>query len=159
MISLFNVLVRNRLEYCSSVWSPFYVNAIEQIERVQRKYTRMFYYKFKLGYPRPDYHSRLKRMKLHTLESRRIENDEIFLYKLIHNLVDSSLKHGLTFHRPQRVTRQAPQFYLPTMSTNYQHNSPIFRLQRNHDTYFSDVNLHEDKVMTFKNEIRNFFEF
>lgn len=119
----------------------------------------MFYYKFSLGNPRPDYHDRLKRMKLHTLESRRMENDEIFLYKLIHNLVDSSLKHGLTFHQPQRETRQESNFYLPTMSTNYQHNSPIFRLQSNHDTYFSNISLHEDKVMVFKKEIRKYFEF
>lgn len=41
--------------------------------------------------------------------------------------------HHCKIAKPQRSTRQNTTFYLPTMSTNYQHNSPIFRLQRNQD--------------------------
>lgn len=119
----------------------------------------MFYFKFNLGNPRPEYRDRLKKLKLHTLESRRIESDEIFLYKLVHNIVDSSLKNGLNFHQPQRETRQELIFYLPKMSTNYQLNSPIFRLQRNHDTYFSNINLNEEKVMVLTNKLETFLNF
>lgn len=115
MSLLFNSLVRNHLEYCSSVWSPYYVNAIDQLERVQRKFTRLFYYKFNLGNPRPEYRHRLKYLKIHTLESRRNENDEIMLLKLVNNHVDSSLRNCLTYNHPQRSTRQNSTFYLPTM--------------------------------------------
>jgi len=87
---LYNALVRNRLEYCSTVWSPMYLNAIDQLERVQKKFTRMFYFKFNIETPRPHYHVRLKRLKMHSLESRRIENDEIMLFKLVRGFADSS---------------------------------------------------------------------
>lgn len=39
---LYTTLVKNRLEYCSTIWNPFYIYATDQIERVQRKYTRIY---------------------------------------------------------------------------------------------------------------------
>lgn len=53
---LYPTLVRNRLEYCSTVWNPFYDNAKDQIKRVQKKYSRMFYLKFNITHPRPSDH-------------------------------------------------------------------------------------------------------
>ncbi len=85
LLLLYNALVRNRLEYCSSVWNPQYNNAIERIERIQKKFTRMFYFKFNMENPRPHYDVRLKKLKMHSLETRRLENDEISLFKIIHN--------------------------------------------------------------------------
>lgn len=92
MLLLFNTLVRSRLEYCSTVQNPLYANANDQLERVQKKCSRMFYYKFKIENPRPKYDIRLKHLKLHSLESRRLENDEILLFKLIHDHIDSTLQ-------------------------------------------------------------------
>lgn len=138
---LYSSLVRNRLEYCSSVWNPCYSNAIDQIERVQKKFTRMFYYKFRIANPRSPYDERLQHLNLHSLETRRLESDEIMLFKIIHKHVDSSLRHKIAFHHPTRSTRQASIFYLPTMTTNYQENAPIYRLQRNHDLCFRNLNI------------------
>lgn len=159
MMQLFNALVRSRLEYCSSVWSPFYDEAVDQIERVQKKFSRMFYFKFNLESPRPNYDVRLKNLKLHSLESRRLENDEIMLHKLIHNHIDSKLIQRIYFHRPLREMRHTPVFYLPKMITNYQHNSPIYRLQRNHDKYFSNLNIHDARLFVFKKSVREYFDF
>lgn len=171
---LFNALVRNRLEYCSSVWNPQYVSEIDIIERVQKKFTRMLYFKFKLQYPRPNYNVRLQTLKMHSLESRRLENDEITLFKIIHNYIDSrSLKQSLCFHQPSRDTRrnqvtssdsrrsehQNQIFYLPKMSTNYQANAPMNRIQKNHDVYFSPVNIFNSSFSSFKKEVRQYFEF
>lgn len=107
MMVLYNSLVRSRLEYCSTVWSPFYEKHNQIIERVQRKFTRMYYFKF--GLQKPVYHDRLKYMKLHSLESRRLENDEITLYKIIHNMIDTSLTHSLSYHNQTRPSRQHHQ--------------------------------------------------
>lgn len=155
---LYSSLVRNRLEYCSTVWNPFYTNANDQIERVQKKFTRMFYFKFNIASPRPAYNVRLKYLKLRSLETRRIVNDEIMLYKLIHNHLDSSLSERLSFRTPARLMRHESIFYLPKMVTNYQHNAPIYRIQRNHDYYFQSLNIIDTRPYAFKKMVKNFFE-
>lgn len=46
IIKLYYSYVRSRLDYCSSVWNPNYAKYIDEIERVQKKFTRMMYYRF-----------------------------------------------------------------------------------------------------------------
>lgn len=170
LLLLFNSLVRNRLEYCSTVWNPYYDKSIDCIERVQKKFTRMFYFKFNLEHPRPHYNKRLQHLKMHSLESRRLENDEIILHKIIHNRINSSaLKQRLSYHHQIRFTRrnrpnqsnyhQKQTFYLPKMSTNYESNSPINRIQTNHDKYFPAIELSDNRFSFFKRQVRGFFEF
>lgn len=162
LLILYNALVRNRLEYCSTVWNPIYDNSINQIERVQKKFTRMFYFKFNLEQPRPSYDIRLKRLKLHSLESRRLENDEIILFKIMHRFIDStSLHQRLNFYQPTRPTRwnKDQVFYMPKMSTNYEANAPINRIQSNHDEYFSAIDIFCDKLNKFKKDVRQFLNF
>lgn len=154
---LYSSLVRSRLEYCSSVWNPCYSSAIDQIERVQKKFTRMFYFKFRIAYPRPSYDQRLLKLNLRSLESRRLENDEVTLYKLVHNHIDTTLRNKISYHQPARATRRNPVFYLPRMYTNYQENSPIYRVQRNHDVYFSELNIFNSNLNSFKKLVRSHF--
>lgn len=147
------------MEYCSSVWNPFYDKYNKIIERVQRKFTRMYYFKF--GLPKPEYHDRLKYMKMHSLKSRRLENDEITLYKIMHNMIDTSLIQSLSYYDQDRPTRQPRQriFYLPTISSNIEDNEPMHRLQQNHDRFFSEINLFTDSFHSFKCCVKRKFEF
>lgn len=156
MLLLYNTLVRSSLEYCTTVWNPIYLKYKDCIERVQRKFTRMYYYKFNMM--RPDYDQRLQLLHIHSLEQRRLENDEILLYKIIHKLIDTSLFDQLSFHPHVRPTRHESTrtFYLPNISTNIQQNSPLFRIQYNHDRYFSDFNLFDHNFARFKRSVRNF---
>lgn len=155
---LYSSLVRNRLEYCSTVWNPYYANACDHIERVQRKFTRMFYYKFGIANPRPPYHERLKALKLHSLETRRLESDELMLYKLIHKRVDSTLSQRIAFHQPSRATRQNSLFYLPNVTTNIQLNSPIHRIQRNHMQFFRNMDIVGMRQMAFIRIVRGSYD-
>ena len=156
-LTLYNVLVRNRLEYCSSVWNPFYQNAVDQIERVQKKFSRFLFYKFNIE--KQSYDKRLKLLKLHSLESRRLENDELTLHKLVHHRIDSQLSNHLMFDRRHRSTRQRNLFYLPNFKTNIQRNSPLYRLQEHHDVYFSQLNLMDDRFLNFKSQVKDHFVF
>ena len=78
---LYKIFVRPLLEYNTSVWSPHLLRDIDQIESVQRFFTRSL-----PGLSTLSYRERLNRLNLQTLEERRIHYDCIYLYKMLQNL-------------------------------------------------------------------------
>ena len=83
LIHAYKVYVRPLLEYATCVWFPSHSNAIHQIERLQRKFTK--------GLPsfgQLSYLDRLSKSKLESLEVRRLHNDLIMTYKVLAGLVD-----------------------------------------------------------------------
>ena len=82
MIFAFKVYVLPLLDYCSPIWSPFKLEDIDRLERVQRCYTKKLENLKYLSYS-----ERLKKCELPTLELRRLRNDLILCYKIAHNLV------------------------------------------------------------------------
>ena len=66
MLTLYNALVRSRLEYCCEIWSPHLNKDINYIENIQRSFT------FKIsGMKEFNYWQRLKKLKLMSLQRRR----------------------------------------------------------------------------------------
>lgn len=78
----FTVYVRPLVEYCSQVWSPVNVTDICKIERVQRRFTRCL-----KGMKTMSYAERLQRLKLETLELRRLKFDLILVFKVMRGLI------------------------------------------------------------------------
>lgn len=157
LIILYNSLVRSRLEYCASVWSPIYKDRVEIIERVQRKFARMFFYKFRIT--KMEHEERRRYLNLRSLASRRLQNDELILYKLIHNRMDSSLVHEISYDNRERFTRQSDRvFYTPLWSSNIVRNEPLHRMQENHDKYFSGIYLMNHSFQSFKNLVKARFD-
>lgn len=153
-----DIVQKSRLEYCSTVWSPIYAKYNDIIEKVQRKYTRMYFFKFNLT--RIDYDDRLTHLKIHSLKSRRLENDEITLYKIIHNRIDTSLNQHLSYYNHGRVSRRdQPTFYTPFGSSNIVRNEPLHRMQNHHDKYFHDINIFDDSFYSFKKLVKEKFDF
>jgi hypothetical protein len=70
------------LEYCSPIWSPYKLGDIDQLEAVQR-----FFSKRLLGLWDEPYHIRLARCKLQSLELRRLKADLYQCYKIVNGLV------------------------------------------------------------------------
>ena len=83
MIPLFKSLVRPVVEYANIVWSPFLRKDIRSIENVQRHYTKRI-----KGMRDLPYHERLFRLKLPSLQYRRLRGDLIETYKLLNNFYD-----------------------------------------------------------------------
>ena len=93
-----------------------------------------------------------------SLETRRLQFDEILLHKIVHGHVNTSLNSHIRFNVPQRVTRNPHTFYLPLASTNYAANAPMYRLMNNHNKQFSSLNIRDPNPSKFKFAVKSFFE-
>ena len=130
--TLYCSLVRSHLEYCSSVWSPYYAVHINKIEQIQHKFLR--YAAYKLNIPCDeiaDYTNLENTLNLNTLSLRRRKHDLKILYNIInYRLYDPNLLGKINFHVPPCNTRHNYIFTQPFHRTNYGLNSPISRLTR-----------------------------
>ena len=75
---LYNSYVRAHLEYCIQSWSPYLRKDIDCLERVQKRATKLVEGMKKLSYP-----ERLRKLKMTTLEQRRLRGDMIETYKIV----------------------------------------------------------------------------
>ena len=91
---LYKSLVRPHLDYCSPVWRPYLQKDINLIEKVQKRATRMVE-----GFRGVDYFSRLKSMRLTTLETRRLRADLIEVFKIVNGF--EGLREEQFFERKQ----------------------------------------------------------
>jgi hypothetical protein len=114
MCSLFNTFIRPVLEYATPVWSPYLLKDIDNIEGVQRFFTRSLPCLSGVSYP-----NRLILLRLPSLELRRIHTDCIMLYKLTHNLV------SMPFHNMFSL-----RSHIHTTSMSLRGNSLMLNLPR-----------------------------
>ena len=78
MIPLYKSLVRPLLEYCSPAWCPFLRQDIVLLEKVQKRFTRMF-----PGLRSLSYETRLDFLGLMSLEMRRLRADLIEVFRIL----------------------------------------------------------------------------
>lgn len=74
---------------------------IKQLERVQKRFTRMIYRKF--HYPTEPYETRLSRLEMFSLENRRLLTDESVPYKVLNDQFNTSVKDTILVHNPIRI--------------------------------------------------------
>lgn len=152
-MTLYNTYIRSIVEYCSAIWNPHYDIYIHNIERIQKRFTRMIYRKF--HYPYEEYNKRLVRLEMNSLENRRLMMDEIILFKINNDLLVTHLKDSISYYRINRVTRLNQTFYLPPVTTNIEFFAPMLRLQRQHNDSFSNVQLNEPNLNAFKRYVKH----
>ncbi len=123
LTTLFNSLIRSKLEYCCIIWDPLYKKFVKKIDSIQRKFLK--YSKYLLR-GRQSYADILNPTNNLSLEKRRKFHKIMFIYKILNNFVDSNrIIETLTFHVPQRNTRQKKLFFVKSCKTNYAKSSPF----------------------------------
>lgn len=90
MVPLFKSLVRPVIEYGNAVYNTTLIKHSEEIENVQRRFTKKI-----IGMRNLDYEQRLQKLKLPSLEYRRIRGDLIELFKMTHNFYDPITTNSL----------------------------------------------------------------
>jgi hypothetical protein len=86
LLKAYITYVRPLVEYSSSVWSPHHVIGIDQVESVQRRFTKRL-----PGMDNLSYTERLTKLSLDSLQLRRLKFDLILTYKIIFGLVDTNV--------------------------------------------------------------------
>ena len=98
MLLLFNALVRSRLEYCCELWDPNTVGLINEVEKIQKNFTKKID-----GQKDLDYWQRLKNLKIMSLQRRRERKVIVHAFKIKVGLVRNDV--NLVFETNQRTQR------------------------------------------------------
>ena len=83
MLPLYKALVRPSLEYGNPVWCPFKKKDIDDLEDIQRFFTKCI-----IACSHLSYEDRLRKLKLPSLSYRRLRGDMIEVFKITHEIYD-----------------------------------------------------------------------
>jgi len=124
--TLFKVMIRPRLEYAVQVWSPCLKGCIDELEKVQRRVTKL---------PRNlkdlDYEERLKRLKLQNLQARRIRGDMIYNYKILRGDVIMENRKLLELDLSTRTRGNSCKLRVQPSNLNVRHGFYSVRVVKN----------------------------
>ena len=81
LLPLYKALVRPHIEYCVQAWRPYYQKDVDNLEKIQRRATRMMEELRGM-----EYEERLRQTRLVTLEARRTRADIIEVFKIMKGL-------------------------------------------------------------------------
>lgn len=157
---LYNTLVRSKLEYCSSIWSPRYNKYIVAIEYVQRKFAKYLWFKDQHVYPIRGISNLTLNAEynLTSLEDRRSICSLLFLYKLLHGLYNSPfLLSQINFAVPQANLRSFRFFHIPRANTNLLLKSPVFNMCSIFNTSCNRCDIFALSLREFFNYVRQTF--
>lgn len=92
LLLLYKSLVRSQLEYCNSVFNPYLKTLIRDLEKVQKRATKLV-----SQCQGKQYKDRLIYLDLPTLKYRRTRGDMIEMFKIVHGIYDKAVCPTLKF--------------------------------------------------------------
>ena len=115
--------IRPLLEYASTVWSPSLIYLIDSLESVQRSYTKRL-----PGYAQLPYSERLSKLKLQSLEHRRLIYDLVMCYQIVHKLNSLEFSEFFKFSNTTRTRGHNLRLDIPLIQTNTRRNFFAYRV-------------------------------
>ena len=117
---LYKSLVRPILEYCSVIWFPQFITETREIEKVQRRATRLIPEIRDLDYP-----DRLKKLNLTTLAYRRQRTDMLQVFRIIKKIdripFESFFEYNNNPTRGHSCQLEKPRFNTPLRKNSFSH--------------------------------------
>ena len=109
MIKMFNAYIKSKLEYCCIVWSPYEQKYINELENIQRIFTSKID-----GMEELNYHERLKKLKMYSLERRRDRYLIIYGWQQIESIKENVLRLEISERNSSRSIKsgQLPYYGL-----------------------------------------------
>lgn len=150
LIILYNSLVRPILEYASNVWNSQYQIYINSLERIQNKFLKHLNFRNSNSF---SYNPIT--FKIDTLQSRRTIKDQMLLFKILRNVIDSPyLLSQIDLRCPRFNARFTNKlFNLQPYNTNYACNSFVPRACKSHNDQFSGCDIFSLSKSQFKHQI------
>ena len=114
MIPLYKSLIRPIIEYGNAAWAPYKFKDIDDLESIQRYYTKRI-----IGCSKLTYEERLQKLKLPSLAYRRMRGDLIEAYKITHNFYDPlTTKQFFNFYSDSNSSTRTNGFKIIKVHTN-----------------------------------------
>ena len=129
MIKMFNSYLKSKLEYCCIIWSPNEQQYINKIEDIQRIFTRKID-----GMEGLDYHSRLRELKMYSLERRRDRYRIIYGWQQIEGIKENIMKLRVNNNGYSRLINNGSLtkkgIKLSSRMKSKIYNSPLRKMER-----------------------------
>ena len=156
LLQLWKSIVIPRLDYCSQLWNPHNVRAIQQLEDLQKAYIRHI-----TGFYQMNYWDALKELGLYSLQRRRERYQIIYLWSILEakvpNIISTS---GSPLIRTQSEadSRNGRTIRVPTLkrspfSSLRSHSLPFYGAKLFNSMPRSLRNLTDISKVTFKREL------
>ena len=120
-LSYFNSYILLIIDYGSILYLCTHKSSIQQIEKLQQRFTRLLFKRTHRSQPKPDYFTRLKLFGLQKLHNRYLTIDLIALFKILTGRINTPSLH-FRFSSNCRT-----RILLPSIRLNSSRNSFPFR--------------------------------
>lgn len=155
-LTLYCALCRSQLEYGSVVWNGICSTNSSRIERVQQKFISIFKYRYlAVNEHLSGYEAELRRVNILSLCQRREKADILFLYKVLHGLIDSStLLSALNLRIPRVNARLRSPFYT---TNNLNKQCPLVRSSELYNVHTEKLDIFDSCFQAFHLSLRTLF--
>ena len=152
VIPLYKALVRPHLEYAVQFWCPFLRKDIDKIERVQRRATKLI----------PEirgksYEQRLKVLRLHSLETRRLRGKLIEVFKILNKLENIDYKKLFRYDYNNITRSNGHKLCYKRFRTNVAKNLFTYDIIEKWNNLPHEV-VNSDDINSFKNKLDKFLK-
>ena len=149
---LYKSFVRPLLEYCTPIWCPTLTKDILELEKVQRRATKLV-----KGLKNYDYKDRLIKLGLPTLLYRRKRADMLEVYKILNGFSNVDGETFFQLNKREGSRGHSLKLVVPKANTNIRHHGFSHRIVNTWNSLSEEV-VSADSINSFKDRLNKFWK-